>query len=169
MNYNYSTQKRKTLNILVIDDDADIAASLQDFLEARGHYVEVVNEGTRGLTKNFNENYDIIFVDYHLDLDGASNIIRSDLQENSIINGAGISEILNVCRNKTLIFGFTGDSSDEAIDKFRKSGADGIIFKPVEPEIFTKLMLAIETKNEFDKISFSKAVKTLRNNIIIFC
>ena len=168
MDYNYTVQKRKVLNILIIDDDLDISETLQDFLESRGHYVETVNEGTRGLTKNFNENYDIIFIDYHLDLDGASNVIKSDLQEDSIINGAGISEILNVCRNKTLLFGFTGDSSEIAINKFKKAGVDGIIFKPVEPEILTKLMLAIETKNEFDKISFGKAVRTLKNNIMIF-
>ena len=50
--YNYCVYKRKNLKILIIDDDESISSILQDYLELRGHKVETVNEGTRGISKN---------------------------------------------------------------------------------------------------------------------
>ena len=86
--YNHLIYKRKNLKILIIDDDESVSSILQDYLQLRGHQVEVVNEGTRGITKNNMKNYDIIFIDYHLD---------NDLPPSIDINNLSKENILNVC------------------------------------------------------------------------
>lgn len=169
--YNHYSYKKKTLNILIIDDDENVSSMLEDYLSLRGHSVEIVNEGTRGITKNNLKKYDMIFIDYHLDNDLPPNISKNNLNEDNILTGATVSEIINLQkeeRNESIIFGYTGDSTKNAIKKFKNSGADGIIFKPLEPEIFDKLMFNIESNRNFDKQSISNAFKSLRGNIIIF-
>ncbi len=169
--YNHYVYKRKNLKILIIDDDESISSVLQDYLELRGHKVETVNEGTRGISKNNIKNYDIIFIDYHLDNDLPPNINKDKLSEENILTGANVSEIINLTKentNKTLIFGYTGDSSREAVSKFKNSGADGVLFKPAEPELIDKLMFNIESSIEFDRMQFNKAFKSLKQSILIF-
>ncbi len=168
--YNHYVYKRKNLRILIIDDDEQVSSMLEDYLSLRGHYVEIVNEGTRGITKNLLQNYDIIFIDYHLDNDLPPKINKNNLTENNILTGAFVSEIINTNKENTklIIFGYTGDSTKNAINNFKSSGADGIIFKPMEPEIFDKLMFNIESSKDFDKHSISKAFRSLKTNIIIF-
>jgi len=167
--YNHYIYKRKNLKILIIDDDEMVSTMLQEYLNLRGHRVEVVNEGTRGITKNNIKNYDIIFIDYHLDNDISPTVLKSNLHEDNILNGANVSEIINLSKEtKSLIFGYTGDSTMTAINSFKYSGADGIIFKPVEPVIIDKLMFNIESSIYFNKDSMNKAFSSMKNNIIIF-
>jgi CheY-like chemotaxis protein len=168
--YNHYLYKRKNLKILIIDDDENVSTILQEYLLLRGHQVEVVNEGSRGITKNHMKDYDIVFVDYHLDNDLPPNIDKDKLNQKNILDGAFVTEIINFNKDnkKTIIFGYTGDSTKNAINKFKESGADGIIFKPIEPELIDKLMFNIESNIEFDKNSISKAFKSVKENIIIF-
>jgi CheY-like chemotaxis protein len=168
--YNHYVYKRKNLKILIIDDDEGVSIILQEYLTLRGHQVEVVNEGARGITKNSLKTYDIIFIDYHLDNDISPVVLKNNLNEENILNGANVSEYINIMNDnhKSIIFGYTGDSTKIAINKFKTSGADGIIFKPVEPELIDKLMFNIESSLNFDKNSVCKAFKSMKNNIIIF-
>jgi PleD family two-component response regulator len=169
--YNHYSYKKKTLDILIIDDDINVSSMLEDYLSLRGHNVEIVNEGTRGITKNNLKKYDMIFIDYHLENDLPPNICISNINKENILTGATVSEIINLQKdekNDSIIFGYTGDSTKNAIKKFKNSGADGIIFKPLEPEIFDKLMFNIESNRQFDKQSINNAFKSLSGNIIIF-
>lgn len=166
--YNYYLQKRKKLKILIIDDDDYVSLMLEEYLTERGHNVDIVNEGSRGITKNLSNIYDIIFIDYHLDNDIAPSINKNNINKNNILTGATVSEFINTENNKSIIFGYTGDNTKTAINKFKNSGVDGIIFKPLEPDIFDKLMFNIETSRNFDKNLFIKAFKSLKANIIIF-
>ncbi len=168
--YNHYVYKRKNLKILIIDDDELVSTLLQEFLSIRGHNVEIVNEGSRGITKNSMKNYDIIFIDYHLDNDISPGVVKNNLDEENILNGANVSEFINTMNenHKSIVFGYTGDSTKNAINKFKNSGADGIIFKPVEPELIDRLMFNIESSLDFDKNSICKAFKSMKNNIIIF-
>jgi len=166
--YNHYIYKRKNLKILIIDDDYDVSLMLEEYLKYRGHQVDIVNEGSRGITKNLLNTYDIIFIDYHLDNDLAPSINKNNIKKNNILTGAQVSEFINSDNNKSIIFGYTGDNTKMAINKFKNSGADGIIFKPIEPEIFDKLMFNIESSRDFDKNLFNKAFKSLKTNIIIF-
>jgi DNA-binding response OmpR family regulator len=170
--YNYNCYKKKVMKILIVDDDENVANSLKDYMIFRGHFVETVNEGSRGLGKNINENYDLIFLDYHLDNDISPGLDETKLNYSSILNGATLGECIKEIKSdltkKMLIFGYTGDTSLEAINKFKNAGADGVIFKPAEPNLLDKLMANIENNNDIDKFSLIKTLKIYKKNIVIF-
>lgn len=52
--------------ILIIEDDADIAAIERDYLELSGHHVAIFADGTAGLAAALNENYDLLLLDLML-------------------------------------------------------------------------------------------------------
>lgn len=59
------------LHILVIEDNADLAANVCDFLEAKGHLVDVADNGLTGLERASSGRYDAIVLDLSLPgLDG---------------------------------------------------------------------------------------------------
>lgn len=139
--------------ILVVDDDVFIAESLGEILSDRGHTVTVANESMSCIGKCQNINFDIIFMDFHL----------------SDVNGAYTTDLLKtVCNNKSIVFGFTGDDSKETINKFIQTGVDGAIIKPIDVELINKLMMTIETRNEFDKKIIKHALKNKKNQLFIF-
>jgi len=60
-----------SLNLLVIEDNADLAANVCDFLEAKGHLVDVADNGLTGLERATSGRYDAIVLDLSLPgLDG---------------------------------------------------------------------------------------------------
>lgn len=54
------------LKILVIEDDADFAAGLVDFLAARGHLVDAAGDGVTGLHLAITQRFDVILLDLTL-------------------------------------------------------------------------------------------------------
>ena len=54
------------MHILIIEDDAAIAANLYDFLEARGHSVDAAGDGITGLHLAATQNFDGILLDLGL-------------------------------------------------------------------------------------------------------
>lgn len=59
------------LKILVIEDNADLAANLVDYLEARGYLVDTASDGLNGLHLASTQNFDVILLDLILPgLDG---------------------------------------------------------------------------------------------------
>jgi CheY-like chemotaxis protein len=163
--YDYNINKKKILNILIIDDDINVCTSLKLFLESRGHLITTVQEGIRGISHFDNNLYDLLFIDFHLDNDVAPNINKDNL--NYVLDGSMVSElILNLKTNKKIIFGYTGDTSNIIINKFKDAGITGIIFKPFDPLILSKLMNIIETTSDIN--SLNNISKFKRNNILIF-
>lgn len=65
LNYTYSTTKNR-LNILIVDTDNIYGTKFKDYLYKRGHNVCIVNEGISCISKCMKNNYDIIFIDYHI-------------------------------------------------------------------------------------------------------
>jgi len=60
-----------SLRILLIEDQAELAASIGDFLESKGHRVDYARDGRRGLSLALEHHYDIVLLDLHLPrLDG---------------------------------------------------------------------------------------------------
>lgn len=140
-------------NILVVDDDNFIAESLSDILSDRGHMVTIANESMSCIGKCQYIDFDIIFMDFHLeDYDGAN---TTDL-------------LKNVCNNKSIVFGFTGDDSKTTISEFMKMGVDGAIIKPIDIDLINKLMTTLETRNEFDKSILKNILKNKKRQLIIF-
>jgi len=51
------------MHVLVIEDNPDLAANVCDFLEAKGHIVDVAGDGITGLHLAVTQNYDAIILD----------------------------------------------------------------------------------------------------------
>jgi len=167
VNYDAERTKKKKFNILIIDEDHNIAIVFKNYLESRGHIVSITDEGTRGLMKTKNNNFDIIFVDYILKNNSTN--IEQHKQCKSIIDGSIIVDCIKNINNKSLIFGYTKDINQKIINKFKKVGTTGIIFKTVNQYILNKFMHLLETKqcsNCAILDCFKKCTNT--NSIIIF-
>ena len=54
------------MRILIIEDDAAIAANLYDFLETRGHHVDAASDGITGLHLAVTQPFDAIVLDVGL-------------------------------------------------------------------------------------------------------
>ncbi len=54
------------MHILVIEDNADIAANIGDYLADRGHVVDFAADGNAGLGLALRENFDVIVLDLTL-------------------------------------------------------------------------------------------------------
>jgi PleD family two-component response regulator len=140
-------------NILVVDDDNFIAESLGEILSERGHSVTIANESMSCLGKCQTTDFDIIFMDFHL----------------ADYNGANTTDLLkNVCKNKSIVFGFTGDDSKNTISLFMKMGVDAAIIKPIDIDLIDKLMVILETRSELDKHMLKNVLKNKRKQLFIF-
>lgn len=147
-NQNYKQQ----FKILIVDDDNDIAETFGEILESRGHNVTVINEGISCVGKCQIYHYDIIFMDFHMDK----------------INGVDVTDLVkNICNNKSLIFAFTGDDSNDALKKFENIGMDGAIIKPLDIDLINKLMNSLELRNSIDK-RILKCIKNIRSKRQLF-
>ena len=51
------------MRILIIEDNADISASIYDFLEGRGHIMDAAPDGVTGLHLAVSNDYDVIILD----------------------------------------------------------------------------------------------------------
>ena len=54
------------MRILIIEDNADIAASIYDYLESRGHTMDAAPDGITGLHFAVTNDYDVIILDLGL-------------------------------------------------------------------------------------------------------
>jgi len=132
----------KHYNILIVDDDHNIANIFKDILVYRGHKVTIITESISCLGKCQDTYYDIIFMDFHM--------------EN--LNGVELTDIIrDVYKNKSLVFAFTGDDSRSALNLFKENGMDGALIKPIDIEIVSNLMNSLEVKHNIDK----RAIKML--------
>lgn len=103
--------------ILIIEDDADIAAVERDYLEAAGYAVQIAPEGKRGLTLGEQDGFDLILLDLMLpDMDGFT--------------------VCRLLREKTDVPILMVTARQEGIDKIRGLGlgADDYIEKPFFPQ-----------------------------------
>lgn len=55
-----------TLSVLVVEDNADLAANIADFLEGHGHQVDVAQDGVTGLHLAVTQPHDVIVLDLML-------------------------------------------------------------------------------------------------------
>lgn len=103
-------------NILIIEDDANIAELERDYLQLNGYQVDIVLDGATGLKKAVSGTYDILIVDLMLpQLDGF--------------------EIIKEVRKKLEIPIIVLSARSEDIDKIRglDYGADDYLTKPFSP------------------------------------
>ena len=115
------------LKILVLDDDIDLAESLADILEMRGHDVTLVHNGADAV-QTFRENhYDIGFFDVQMP---GMNGVESFLEIKKI-------------KPEAKVFMMTGFSVEQLLQQALANGALGVLRKPFDiGELLDKLDLA---------------------------
>lgn len=146
--------KKKIFSILIVDDDVDVGENLKVLLSLRGHNTVFVDDGIRCIShcRDKDKYYDIIFLDYHMDG----------------LDGAQVAEIVKEKNKKTLIFAYTGDNSEKAIDDFKHVGMDGAIIKPIDIPSIEMLMTKLEQSNCLDKNLIRTISRKSANSILIF-
>lgn len=103
------------MRILIIEDDATIAANLYDFLEARGHSIDAAADGVTGLHLAVSQTFDVIVLDIGLPgMDGLT--LARRLREEAHLD----VPILMLTARDTL---------DDKLEGFSR-GADDYLVKP---------------------------------------
>lgn len=103
------------MRILIIEDDATIAANLYDFLEARGHSIDAAADGVTGLHLAVSQTFDAIVLDLGLPgMDGLT--LARKLREEAHVE----TPILMLTARDTL---------DDKLEGFAR-GADDYLVKP---------------------------------------
>lgn len=116
---------KESLSILIIEDNAQLAANLYDYLEACGHSLDAAPDGLSGLHLASSRDYDAILLDWNLPrLDGLSVLKR----------------LRGEAKKKVPVIMLTArDQLADKIDGF-ESGLDDYLVKPVAlPEIEVRL------------------------------
>jgi len=116
---------RESLSILIIEDNAQLAANLYDYLEGCGHSLDAAPDGLTGLHLASSRDYDAIVLDWNLPrLDGLTVLRR----------------LRGEAKKKVPVIMLTArDQLTDKIDGF-ESGLDDYLVKPVAlPEIEVRL------------------------------
>ena len=116
---------KESLSILIIEDNAQLAANLYDYLEGCGHSLDAAPDGLSGLHLASSKDYDAIVLDWNLPrLDGLTVLRR----------------LRGEAKKKVPVIMLTArDQLGDKIDGF-ESGLDDYLVKPVAlPEIEVRL------------------------------
>jgi CheY-like chemotaxis protein len=132
----------KKLNILIVDDDINSGESLRDLIKIRGHDVVLIDEGMKCINRCYENTFDIIFMDYHI----------NDPVDN--MNGNEITKLIRECFDiNTSIYAYTGDNSNKALEEFKNNKLNGVFIKPVSPMLINEFFEIIELKYNISKLS----------------
>lgn len=132
-------------NILIIEDDINIAELERDFLKLNGYKVELVHDGAQGLQKAVTGIYDVIIVDLMLP------------------NTSGY-EIIKEVRKKLEIPIIVVSAKSEDIDKIRglDYGADDYLTKPFSP---SELVARIKSHiNRYERLKGNNVTNEVINH-----
>lgn len=145
--------KKKKFKILIVDDEIDSSMLFKEILDLRGHDVTLINEGIQCINKCKNNEYDIIFLDYHI----------------PGINGVEIADLIkDLFKTNSLIFAYTGDSTTESLNKFKNIGMTAALIKPVDIDLINLIMNSFEERECVDKNILYKLSKKHKNTLYVF-
>ncbi|MFC4314303.1 response regulator transcription factor [Steroidobacter flavus] len=116
---------KTSLSILIIEDNAQLAANIYDYLEACGHSLDAAPDGVSGLNLAATQDYDAIVLDWNLPrMDGLTVLRRLRVDE----------------KKKVPVIMLTArDQLADKLDGF-ESGVDDYLVKPVAlPELEVRL------------------------------
>lgn len=125
----------ESLSILIIEDNAQLAANLYDYLEACGHRLDAAPDGVSGLHLASSNDYDAIVLDWNLPrLDGLTMLKRLRTE---------------VKKKVPVIMLTARDQLADKLDGF-ESGLDDYLVKPVAlPEIEIRLRTLVTRLKQF--------------------
>jgi len=128
-NLDHSYSQKNKLNILIVDDDNNSSNLFKEVLELNGYNVETLDEGVKCISNCMKNNYDIIFLDYHI----------------GDIDGADLADCLkDVLKTKSLIYAYTGDNDPNTLKKCKDIGMNGALIKPLNINLLNNIMKTIE-------------------------
>jgi DNA-binding response OmpR family regulator len=131
--------------ILIIEDDINIAELERDYLQLNGYKASIEQDGAQGLKKALSGNFDVVIVDLMLP------------------NKDGY-EIIKEIRKKLEIPVIVVSAKSEDIDKIRglDYGADDYLTKPFSPsELFARVKSHI---NRYDRLKGNSSVTEVINH-----
>ena len=116
---------KTSISILIIEDNAQLAANIYDYLEACGHTLDAAPDGVSGLNLAATKDYDAIVLDWNLPrMDGLTVLRRLRADEKKTV---------------PVIMLTARDQLADKIDGF-ESGVDDYLVKPVAlPELEIRL------------------------------
>ena len=104
------------LAILLVDDDRDLVESLADFIELKGHDVDIVLTAKEGISAAGNKDYDAVLMDIGLpDINGVSALYR-----------------IKEAKPKTRVLLITGYSSDQVEREYTPDDPLPVMIKPLD-------------------------------------
>ncbi len=118
----------RRLEVLVVDDDRELAEELAGLVQAAGHRVSVDHDGQNALAALHGGRFDLILMDINM----------------PIWDGARAAEAMGSLRPDTRIVLMSGD--EMAIERAEQRGLPivTILPKPLEPTLIRNLLSAIE-------------------------
>ncbi|MFB5636112.1 MAG: PleD family two-component system response regulator [Nitrosopumilus sp.] len=115
-------QEEEKLKILIVDDNEQITKMLTTFLELNEHECTVANDGSEGLKRIKENNYDVILLDLAMpEFDGYS--VIKDLEDNNMLKD-----------QKIIVFTASTITQDE-LNGLVKRGVSAYILKPIDIDI----------------------------------
>lgn len=122
---------KKSLNILLIDDNEQITSMLEMLFKIEGHTCTISNDGMNGLNLIQSKKYDVVLLDLALpDFDGYD-VIESLEKTNKIKE------------NKIIVF-TASNISQKILNDLMRRGIHSYILKPVElDELLDKISEAV--------------------------
>jgi len=107
----------RLLNILVVDDDAENAASIADLFASDNHRVIIAYDGQQAIDAYTANQFDIGFFDVMMPVKN------------------GVDSFLEIRKSHpdAQIYFMTGYSENELLDRARQGGAMGVFSKPTDP------------------------------------
>jgi len=112
----------KSLRVLIVDDNEDLAESLAMVLELRGYEAEVAHTGEEAIRTFRDNDFDIAFMDVKLP---GNNGVESYM------------EIRKFKPDARMVM-MTGYSMEQLLDKAMENGAWGVIHKPLDMNKFCR-------------------------------
>ena len=116
-------------NILIVDDDIEMAETLSDILTELGHHVEIANDGFKAIQKVKAQTFDVVLMD--IKMPG--------------INGVETCKDVKRIQPKAVVMMMTAYSVEDLVAEALKEGAYGVWFKPVE---ITQVIELVEHSQE---------------------
>jgi PAS domain S-box-containing protein len=126
------SKTRRSLKILLAEDNPINAMLVRELLRRRGHSVEEVASGGEALKSTDRQRFDFILTDIHMpDMDGIETARRIRARE------------AETGRARTPIVALTADTVETGKDACIEAGMDGFLTKPVDPAELDAMIDAI--------------------------
>ncbi|HTO85316.1 MAG TPA: response regulator [Methylomirabilota bacterium] len=116
----------KSVRIMIVDDDQDLAESLADLLQVHGYDVEIAKDGQDALEHARSEDFDITFMDVRM----------------PVMNGVDSFLAIKRIKPQARIVMMTG-FKEPILEKAINAGAEGPLHKPFSVEDMLKLVETI--------------------------